>query len=142
MRAFFDTSALLKAYVREQGTAEVQSALRRGSPVVSRITYAELLCATGRAFREGVFTQRARDRIWDRIERDFASFEVIEVRAAVLGRVRAIAERHPLRTYDAVQLATAVTVTRAKTPIVFWCADWALLAAARAEGLRVHQPTG
>ena len=66
---------------------------------------------------------------------------MIEVRPAVLARVRGLAQRHPLRGYDAVQLATALAVAQHKTPIVFWCADWTLLAAARAEGLRVRQPT-
>ncbi len=52
------------------------------------------------------------------------------------------AARDPLRAYDAVQLATALTIAQRKTPVVFWSTDLALLAAARLEGLRVQQPSG
>jgi predicted nucleic acid-binding protein len=142
MRNYFDTSALLKAYVREAGTAQVQKALRTNAPLVSRITHAELVCAIGRAHREGIIDQGSRDRLWDRVEADMADFDVVEVRAAVLDRVRALVARHPLRGYDAVQLATALAIAQRKTPLVFWSTDLALLAAARAEGLRVQQPSG
>ncbi len=141
MRLFFDTSALVKAYIREPGSGEVLRALRRADPIVSRITHAELTCTIARTCRDGGISEDERDEAWDRMEDDFSTFEILEVRQAVLQRVRELAARHPLRGYDAVQLATALVTRQARTAIVFWSTDWALLTAARAEGLRVHQPT-
>lgn len=140
MRAYFDSSALAKRYLPEPGAASVRAALRRGPPLVSRITLAELLSATGRAAARGVIDLAHRDRIWDRIEADFRELDVIEVRPAVLKHVRRLVARHGLRGYDAVQLASAVASAAAGATITFWSADAELVAAARAEGLRAMLP--
>ena len=54
-------------------------------------------------------------------------------------------ERHPLRAYDAIHLATALMVNRRLLAagvlgLVFLCADDRLLQAAVAEGLAVDNP--
>jgi hypothetical protein len=56
-----------------------------------------------------------------------------------------LAERHPLRGYDAVQLAAALAVHRPRAAallpaLTFVCADARLNAAATAEGLTVEDP--
>lgn len=56
-----------------------------------------------------------------------------------------LAERHTLRGYDAVQLATAcelnaLLVSQQLEQITFICADNALLAAANLEGLLTENP--
>ena len=140
MRAFLDSSALAKRYLPEPGSAAVRSAIRRATPLVSRITFAELVSAVGRAAARGAIDLAHRDRIWDRIEVDFRELDVIEVRPAVLRHVRGLVARHGLRGYDAVQLATAAAAAAAGTPLTFWSADAALVAAARAEGLRAIVP--
>ena len=53
--------------------------------------------------------------------------------------------RHPLRAYDAVQLASALIVNRALqaahlAPLIFLSADGHLNTAATAEGLAVDNP--
>ena len=49
--------------------------------------------------------------------------------------------RHPLRGYDAVQLATALTIRATGQAVEFWAADAALCQTAGAEGLRVVNPS-
>jgi len=44
---------------------------------------------------------------------DFSRLTIVETRAALVGLVPDLVIRHPLRGYDAVQLATALTVRRA-----------------------------
>lgn len=54
----------------------------------------------------------------------------------VLGRARALLERHPLRAGDAIQLASAMSLTEIGG-LRFACFDSRLTRAARTEGLRV-----
>jgi predicted nucleic acid-binding protein len=139
---FLDTSVLAKRYVREPGSAMLGAALRRGRVVVARITHAELLATLARACREGVISEAQRIRAFDRVEEDFRDLAVVEIKSAVLRRVGELATRHPLRAYDAVQLAAALTVKDHDGAVQFWSADERLAAAARLEGLRVAVPTG
>ena len=58
---------------------------------------------------------------------------------------RRLANLHPLRAYDAVQLATAWSLNRdlvndGEAPLTFICADDRLLAVAQVEGLRTDNP--
>ena len=137
---FLDTSALAKRYVREPGSATLWAALRRARIVVARITYAELLATLARACREGVISEAQRIRAFERVDEDFNVLSVIEIRATLLRRVGELVVRHPLRAYDAVQLAAALTVKDQGGSVQFWSADERLVAAARLEGLRVAVP--
>jgi predicted nucleic acid-binding protein len=136
---FLDTSAMAKRYVREPGSSTMRTALRRGTIVVARITYAELFAAIARAAREGSITEAHRAIAFARIEEDFRALSVVELRAAILQRVPALVVRHPLRAYDAVQLATALAVKETGA-LQLWTSDHALASAARQEGLRVAIP--
>jgi predicted nucleic acid-binding protein len=132
---FFDTSALVKHYVREPGSSAVRAAVRGGHASVARVAHAELAATFARLCREGAVDEKTRDALFDRIDRDFPTFEVVEWRASVASAVRQLVSRHPLRALDAVQLASALAL-RAR-PLRFWCADGRLAAAAGSEGLRV-----
>ncbi|MBV9946203.1 MAG: hypothetical protein JOZ69_05090 [Myxococcales bacterium] len=48
--------------------------------------------------------------------------------------------RHPIRGYDAVQLAAALTVRASGQAVEFWSSDAALCQAAANEGLRIVNP--
>ena len=66
-------------------------------------------------------------------------------REMVIDTARQMANQHPLRAYDAVQLATAWSldqnlVNSGESPLTFICADDRLLAVAQAEGLRTENP--
>lgn len=140
MIEYFDTSALAKRYVTEPGSSAVRAAFRRGTIVVARITYAEVLAAVARACRLGAITSDRRIEAFARIEADFNDLTVIEVRAALLRRVPDLLVRHPLRGYDVVQLATALTIHERGGAVRFWSADGNLAGAAVAEGLRAVVP--
>jgi len=137
---FFDSSALVKRYLREPGSDAVRAAVRRGPVTVVRITYAELLATFARAEREGLLTQLQRRNIFEDIEDDFQKWTIVEVRRRTLERVSALVLRHPLRGYDAVQLAAALSVHEQQVAVQFWSADERLTNAARAEGMRTMVP--
>ena len=64
-------------------------------------------------------------------------FVSVAVASAVLGEASQLVARHPLRAYDAVQLATALAVRSAGIEAVFVCFDDQLNRAAAAEGLEI-----
>lgn len=72
---------------------------------------------------------------------DFARLSVVEIRPALVARVPELVMRYPLRAYDAIQLAAALTVRQAGASVELWCADGELLQAATAEGLRIVTPS-
>ena len=80
--------------------------------------------------------ERHRDAILVRLDGDFASFAVVEVRRATLRIVPALVVQHALRGYDAVQLAAALAIRREGGAVAFWSTDTDLITAARAEGLQ------
>ncbi len=134
---FLDTSALVQRYLPEPGSAEVRGLFRRQRSIgVARITSAELAAAIARQCREGLVTEAVRDAIFQRAPGDFAEMTVVEIRAPVLSRVPALVTRWPLRGYDAVQLAAALSLHAAGLATTFWSGDARLLEAARGEGLR------
>jgi hypothetical protein len=72
-------------------------------------------------------------------------YEFIELDLPVVVAARLLLERHPLRAYDAVQLASAVVANRALqaarlASLIFLSADERLNAVADAEGLTVENP--
>jgi hypothetical protein len=137
---FLDTSALVKRYLTEPGSAEVRGLFRRKRPIaVARIASAELAAAVARQHREGAVTETVRDAILARLNRDFTQMTVVEVRTAMLARVPPLVVRWPLRAYDAVQLAAALTLQATGVSTAFWSSDGNLIAAALGEGLRATE---
>jgi len=132
--AYLDTSAFVKLIIPEHGSAEVianwQSADRRISSV---LLYAEARSAIGRAgrgrrLRKSVVSSRRRQ-----LETLWAATDRLEVTERLVRLAGDLAERHRLRVYDAVHLASAVSVADAELVVV--AADGDLLAAARRLGL-------
>ncbi|MGH7822031.1 MAG: type II toxin-antitoxin system VapC family toxin [Candidatus Binatia bacterium] len=138
MTYFLDSSALVKRYLSEPGSDLVRALFRKRSRrlAVSRIAYAEVVAAVARAWRERLVDDVARDKILDRIEKDFGTLEVIEVRRMIIERIPTLVLRQPLRAYDAVQLASALTLKERGGSVDFWGDDGRLITAARKEGLR------
>jgi predicted nucleic acid-binding protein len=133
---YLDTSALVKRYVAEPGSAAVRPLFRSRAVATVRIAYAELAATLARLAREGALAETARTRIVGRLDRDFAAMTVVEVRATLVRRVPALVARCPLRGYDAVHLAAALVIREQGAAVTFWAADGGLVAAAKAEGLR------
>ena len=140
MIEFLDSSAVVKRYVSEPGSAAVRRLCAHADVAVSRIAYAEVACALARACREGVLDEGTRDRLLDQLGVDIDAFQIVELRRSIVERTRPLAIRHALRGYDAVQLASAIAVHERGPSLRFWSADARLVAAARSEGLRASVP--
>ena len=143
---YFDTSALVKLYVVEPGTNAVLALtkdLNRHALAVADLARVEFRAAIRRRERAGdISSETVREKLAD-LEGHLRSIFLIQpLSALVLDEACAILDRHPLRAYDAVQLAACVMLAPLvpKPPIVFVCSDRELLSAAGAEGLKTLDP--
>jgi uncharacterized protein len=134
---YFDASALVKRYVREKGSAKVQRLLGAEVAATSRLSAVEIASAVARRVREGNLSGEERDRILAAVDRDMTAVLVVEVTAAVLASAQRLLQRHPLRTGDAIQLASCLHLQEHfEDDVTFVGVDDRLLAAARAERLK------
>lgn len=131
----------MKLLVPEQGSAEVAAAwLQAERRVSSLLLYPEARAAVGRARRMGRLGQRELAAARRRIDALWAAIDRVEPTAALAHRAGSLAERHELRAYDAVHLASAMSVADADAVLV--AADGDLLHAARSVGLTTIRALG
>jgi len=146
---FLDSSATVKRYAAETGSAWILSLFRPKQSnlfYAARITQTECISAIARKQRGGGITAKQAAQAIKRFRKHFQyKFFKVEIDAQVVEEATNLAEKHFLRGYDAVQLAAALKVqaTRARSGaagLIFVCADNALRQAASAEGLAIEDP--
>jgi len=146
MAYFLDASALVKYYVTEPGSTWVRQRIdEEQSVLLAEITVAELAAALGILQRVGRITPRHRQDFWEKFERDCVEqYDLIPVVYDVIYAAALLCARHPLKAYDAVQLAAGLalkgTLAKQDIPLVFVSGDDTLIAAAQAEGLTADNP--
>lgn len=143
MTCYLDSSALVKLYVPEEGHAKLSDL--EPPLVVSALARVEVPAAFWRKHRVGeldasdaaLLTRAFEDDQQGTDDAD-ARFSTVPVSPAVLDEAARLVALHPLRAFDAVQLASALLVERALVaPLLMATFDHALGAAAAAEGLGV-----
>ncbi len=142
MILYLDTSALVKKYVDEKHSAEVIALWKSAWGVVtSAVAYAELLAAVYRKAAESRRQKAGIERIIDRFQEDWSSLIVVEVDSRLNETIRKVLARHALRGFDAIHLASALTIgSVAAGDLLFGCYDARLNQAAGAEGLQTLPP--
>lgn len=144
-----DSSALVKCYVQEQGSAWMQTLLDPAAGhylYLASITGVEVMAAVTRRLRRGDIAATDSAAAVAQFRYDFAQrYRLIDLTPPLVARAMTLAETHSLRGYDAVQLATAVEVHIRGLPLglpalTLVSADGELNMAARAEGLIVEDP--
>ena len=138
---YADTSALAKLYVHEDGSARMLERARSAEVVSSSVlAWPETLAMLSRRRRDGLLSKREHALLRDRFHDDFGDLLVVALDGRVLEVVERLVTAHPLRSADAVHLASALMLVEAGLAVEFACADRALLAAARAERLLAFDP--
>lgn len=136
--AYFDTSVLVKRYVREPDSAKAAVLMRRHAVLSSAIASLETLSALARRRSEGDIRSRDLAAILGRLRLDRSLWTMIEIDAAVRSKAEELVERHAVRTLDALHVASAlVFAVSAQLRVPFITADLRQRDAAQAEGLRV-----
>jgi hypothetical protein len=146
---FLDSSALVKRYVPETGSAWVQALADVATGnllIIARITWVEVLSALARRQRDGSLSAPDVDLIIQRFRFDLNNqYQVVELDRALAESAGQLVKQYPLRAYDAIQLASVLRIqpafaTATSTSLVFLTADDRLLTIAQAAGLVTDNP--
>ena len=151
---FFDSSALVKYYVIEPGSTWVRELIierdldtgkARHVILVAEITRVEVAAGLAVIERVGRIRKSQQRREYDRFIDQLAQrYAIIPISTVAIEEAADLTQHHPLKAYDAVQLAVALRQDRAlaavKRSLVFVSGDKTLSAAAQAEGLVTDNP--
>jgi predicted nucleic acid-binding protein len=133
---YFDTSALVKCYVRERGSAAALDAFERHAVVSSALARVEMSSALRRhrsTAAPGVVTAVAQ-----RVRLERAQWRLLALDDAVIARAEQIAAAEDVRALDALHLAAALVFREATgLQLSFVTADDRQRRAAVALGLEV-----
>jgi len=136
---YFDTSALVKLYVRERGSLVIRRQAGKADAIAtSVVAYAEARAAFARLRREKPRSgKRHRERV-GQLDRDWDRYVLVELSAAVARSAGELADTHGLRGFDAIHLASALWLKSAYSgDLAFAAFDRKLTAAAASAGLTV-----
>jgi uncharacterized protein len=139
VKLFFDTSALLKKYIDEAGSENVDVLIREATELyVSKLALVESVSALRRLVVERALSERDFSVLRREIETDFTYFEVIGIDDMVLNAAVDVIAKYQLKTLDAIQLASALRVGDRIDALV--SCDEKLIACARKEKIRTINP--
>jgi len=146
---FFDSSALVKRYAKEPGSAWVRGLTKPKAAhtlYIARITAVEITSAITRKLRGGQLSAAQAGASLGHLRRHLNHrYSILDLTPGLADDAMRLARAHGLKAYDAVQLATALAVRQiyqaaGSTPITLVSADRELNTAAIAEGLAVDDP--
>lgn len=137
MILFADSSALVKLYVDEPGSAQVVAhAAAANALAVCRVTWVEVMSALARRAREQPQAAAALAAARQRFKLDWGRLAVLELTPALVELAGDYTQALALRAYDSVQLATLVTLhKRMDEEVQFACFDDRLVKAAEVLGV-------
>ncbi len=147
MICYLDTSALVKIYVAEEGSASVKEKVNLATLVAtSKVAYPEARAAFARAKREGILTDGTYQTVVDNFNAEWLSYYNLELTDRICYLAGTLAEKHSLQGFDSIHLASAKLLedllqgSREKNDkgtevdLIAGCWDVTLLEALRAEG--------
>jgi predicted nucleic acid-binding protein len=146
---YLDTSALVKRYLTELGSHWIRALLNElpmPTVLTSHLTAVEGACTFARRRREGLLAMDEHRQTLVAFDYDLQyQYDVIAVEQEVIDAAGHMANDHPLRAYDAVQLASAWLANQKlmvaeRAPLTFVCADDRLIQIAQAVGLLTENP--
>ncbi len=108
--AYFDTSVLIKNYIKETGSRRARDLLRRYRFISSVIAPVEIFSALYRRKSAGELDGNDLSAILTRIREDRLYWKLVEVSSLVRSRSEELIQRTGLRTLDALHLASLMTI--------------------------------
>lgn len=124
MQAYWDTSALAKVYVRESGSARAIALHQSHAVISSALLPLELSSLIERQRRDRLIEAGEARRVSALFHTHRRDWTLIAVSADVLERGERLVALSPLRTLDAIHLASALLVaSQQPVPLPFVTAD-------------------
>lgn len=146
---YIDASALVKRYVNEPGSEWLRAIVTSFEPPLfftSRMTIVEVISAFARRVRDGSLSSDEFVALSDAFRSDCLNrYQIMPPTLEIVDLACSLLERHPLRAYDATQLATGFIAQQFLTTqnypsLTFLSSDDRLNEAASREGLAVDNP--
>lgn len=146
---FLDSSALVKRYVLETGSRWIRDHTdpeTEHHSYVALIAGAEVVAALMRQQRTRALSAEDAAKAIAAFRQEFDSlYHVVAITEEVVAEAMELTQTHPLRGYDAVQLAAALQIQLQRKvaglkPLTFISADTNLNDAASREGFAVENP--
>ncbi len=151
---FMDTSALVKRFHHEAGSEWVRTIFAaawvdENQPnhliYVCALTVVEVPAALAILERTRELSAAQRDELYQAfLAARQIELIVLPLTDEILSSAAALTQQHPLKAYDAVQLASALdlqnTLREFEVALIFVTSDKQLIRAAQAEGLQVENP--
>ena len=143
---YLDTSALVKLFVEEDASAQVRTLAKGRSNaaalLVRRLGYTEASVSLARMVHLGRVLAADLPHLLGALEKYWEeSIQEVDLSEDVLRDARQLAQRFPLRTYDAIHLASAREAKRLLSwfdgEVRFLAFDAGLVRAARALGFAI-----
>ena len=125
MIAYLDTSALIKLYIKEEGSEEVQEIIKKADSVAtSKVAYVESRAAMSRLLRENAFDEIDYQGVKKSFQKDWSKFVVVELTDTVISKGAELTEKYILRGFEAIHLASALILkTQVAQNVISGCWD-------------------
>jgi predicted nucleic acid-binding protein len=132
---YFDTGALIKLYVEEPGSQAVSTLVTEtGAVATAKVAFVEVHAGLARRRRAGDLSVRGYERTCRQFEEQWRTYVRLDLRDDILVQARKLVQRHPLRSLDAIHLASALALRAALgQEVCFVAADGRLVQAAELE---------
>ncbi len=145
---YFETSAVLKLYKPETGTAKVQRILQSApaKPFISKLAIVEVFSVFNRFVRTQIITVTEYQRSEGRFLADLQAglFDILAAQDSHFTLAEQLIRKHgqqrECQAPDALHLAVAILIAQAGELAEFVLADRALLSLASAENLQINNP--
>jgi len=138
MNYYFDTSALIKNYIDENGSNIVVELINNANEIfVSELYLVESISTLRRILLDKLITEEDYENIKNEIKHDFEYFTKIEIEKILKGCENLI-DKYQLKTLDSIQLASAIHIKNEIDYIV--CCDEKLVKSAEEEKIKVINP--
>ncbi len=144
---YFDSSAIVKRYVPERGSQWVKAITdpaEQNFVAIAEIGIVEVAAALARRRRrKEIEPKEYEDALTLFLQDVERQYEIAETSREIINLGTDLTRFHPLRGYDAIQLATALLFAKAleeEIKLIFVSADNQLCKAAEGEGLPAMNP--
>ena len=113
MIVYFDTSSLVKLYVEEDESDSVKVLLDSAShAAISIVGYAEARAAFARRYREKSILEKDYHSLIGSFDNDWGNYLIIQVSHELVKLAGELIEKHELRGFDALHLASAIILNQ------------------------------
>ena len=139
MILYLDSSAIVKLYIEEAGSPLVHELVNDAEVIAtSIIAFAELRSIFSRILRENVLADRDYRQLTNDFNVDWESYLKLETTEPLIKLAGDLTEIHPLRGFDAIHLASCITLSRrVSNTVTFACWDHTLWNAAKNEKFNI-----